>query len=70
MENSTNHSQQAASQGVSIEPSWAYGGAGVYSALVFLIVTDLYLIQLFDCKHEIIQFLVIRIMLSPLELCL
>lgn len=64
MENSTNHSQQATSHGVLIEPSWAYGGAGVYSALVFLIVTGLYLMQLFDCKHIIIQFLVLRIMLS------
>lgn len=39
MENSTNQSQQAVSQDVLIEPSWAHGGAGVYSALVFLIVT-------------------------------
>jgi len=39
MENSTNQSQRAASQDVLIEPSWAHGGAVVYSALVFLIVT-------------------------------
>ncbi|KAJ7356293.1 hypothetical protein OS493_025401 [Desmophyllum pertusum] len=39
MENSTNHSQRAAGHGVLIEPSWAYAGVGVYSALVFLIVT-------------------------------
>ena len=41
MENSTNQSQRAASQDVLIEPSWAHGGAVVYSALVFLIVTGL-----------------------------
>lgn len=49
MENSTN--QQAVSQDVLIEPSWAHGGAGVYSALVFLIVTGLCVMQLFGCKQ-------------------
>jgi len=39
MENSTNNSQQKGDPDVLIGPSWAHGGAGVYSALVFLIVT-------------------------------
>lgn len=56
MENSTNQSQQAVSQDVLIEPSWAHGGAGVYSALVFLIVTGLCVMQLFGCKRVIISF--------------
>lgn len=62
MENSTNNSQQKAVPDV--PPSWAHGGAGVYSALVFLIVAGLCLIQLFDCKRIKIQFLLLRIMLS------
>lgn len=28
---------------VLIEPSWAYAGVGIYSALVFLIVIGLYI---------------------------
>ena len=59
MENSTNQSQQAASQDVLLEPSWAHGGAVLYSALVFLIVTGLCLMQLFCCKYVIIQFLLL-----------
>lgn len=43
MENSTNQSQQAGGMGVLIEPSWAYAGVGIYSALVFLIVIGLYI---------------------------
>ena len=43
MENSTNQSQQAGGTGVLIEPSWAYAGVGIYSALVFLIVIGLYI---------------------------
>ena len=43
MENSTNQSQQVSGMGVLIEPSWAYAGVGIYSALVFLIVIGLYI---------------------------
>ena len=43
MENSPNQSQQAGGMGVLIEPSWAYAGVGIYSALVFLIVIGLYI---------------------------
>lgn len=43
MENSTNQSQRAGGAGVLIEPGWAYAGVGVYSAIIFLIVTGLYL---------------------------
>ena len=59
MENSTNQSQQTAGQDVPLEPIWAHGGAGVYSALVFLIVTGLCLMQLFGCKHVVFQFLLL-----------
>ena len=42
MENSTDQSaQEPAIHDVLIEPSWAHGGAVVYSALVLLIVTGL-----------------------------
>ena len=42
MENSTNQTQRPGGYGVLIEPSWGYAGVGVYSAIVFLIVTGLY----------------------------
>ena len=42
MENSTNETQRTGGYGVLLEPSWAYAGVGVYSAIVFLIVTGLY----------------------------
>ena len=53
MANFTNHSQRPAGTGVMLEPSWAHAGAGVYSAIVFLIVTGLYL-DVFDITLQLL----------------
>lgn len=53
MANFTNHSQRPVAPGALLEPSWAHAGAGVYSAIVFLIVTGLYF-DVFDITLQLL----------------
>ena len=59
MANVTNHSQRQAGYGVLLEPSWAHAGAGVYSVIVFLIVTGLFF-DVFDITFQLLAHVIIH----------